>query len=267
MNKRVVVLGCGPAGLVAAHAAALFDEEMDVRILSKPRKSFMKGAQYLHAPIPGMGDQTPFRIDYRLANGTTADYATKVYGAARVRAEDTSAALLEGIHPAWDIRSAYDDLWRTYSAYVQPWDASEAGLIDIIAHWEADLIISSIPAPLLCADPHRHSFHTEFIWSTDDAMMAGQEDNSVVCNAGDSPAWYRSARIHGWGTTEWPHRTKPPLSSSHLWEVQKPILTDCTCFPQVMRVGRYGSWTKGTLVHEVFQNVMLQLAQVAQRLW
>lgn len=265
---KVVVLGCGPAGLVAAHAAAIFPGVEDVRILSKPRKSYMKGAQYLHAPIPLMGDQTPFDIDYRLVGGTAAEYAKKVYGAARVSPEDVSVAALEGIHPGWDIRSAYDDLWAAYGSYVTEWEASIQGLIDIQSNWDADLIISSIPATLLCDAPDQHAFSAENIWSTDRAMHYPNDvNNMVVCNAGDTPAWYRSAQIHGWGTTEWPDNKKPPFGSDHLWHVVKPIGTNCTCFKQVLRVGRYGTWTKGTLVHEVFKDVVRELQIMSDRLW
>lgn len=266
MSLRVVVLGCGPSGLTAAHAAAAFPhEDVDVRILSKPRKSFMKGAQYLHAPIPLMGDQTPFDIDYRLVGGTTQDYARKVYGG-RVEAEDTSAAVLEGIHPGWDIRSAYDDLWETYGGYVIPWEATREGIIEIVGTWGADLIISSIPATLICDNPQQHSFATEFIWSTDSAYH-GAADNTVICDASHDHAWYRSSLIHGWGNTEWPHRRRPPISQDHLWEVPKPIGSNCDCLASIMRVGRYGTWKKGTLVHEIFPAVQAELEKVAQRLW
>lgn len=272
MSLRVVVLGCGPAGLVAAHAAVCMNA--DVRILSKPRKSFMRGAQYLHAPIPLMGDQTPFDINYQLVGGTAADYRDKVYRAARVSDEDVSVASLKGIHPGWDIRSAYDDLWETYGDYVLNWEATPAALSQIIGEWSPDLVISSVPANLLCDQPDRHSFHTQFIWSTDQAMHIntynddGVGDNTVVCNAADGPSWYRSALIHGWGTTEWPEHRKPPLNSSKLWNVPKPVGTDCDCFQgRVLRVGRYGSWTKGTLVHQIFEEVLEECTAAEQRLW
>jgi hypothetical protein len=268
---KIVVLGCGPAGLAAAHAAALSDKNGDIRILSKPRKSFMKGAQYLHQPLPLVGSQIPFDIDYRLVGGTTEDYAKKVYGAARVRAEETSVAVLQGVHPAWDIRSAYDDLWALYGPYVAPWEASHQALAQIKADWKPDVVISSVPAPLLCAVPDEHAFTAEQIWSTDAAMHTGfwderADEDAVVCNAGPSPAWYRSAIIHGWGTTEWPARVRPPLSGDHLWNVTKPIDNTCTCWPQILRVGRYGCWKKGVLVHDAFfsaykttQNYQMQL--------
>jgi len=50
---RIAVLGCGPAGLMSAHAAMVATEsEADLAIFSTKRKSPLYGAQYLHQPIP-----------------------------------------------------------------------------------------------------------------------------------------------------------------------------------------------------------------------
>ena len=48
----VAILGCGPTGLVAAHACAM--KHIPFVIFSKKRKSFLFGSQYLHEPIPGV---------------------------------------------------------------------------------------------------------------------------------------------------------------------------------------------------------------------
>ena len=87
------------------------------------------------------------------------------------------------------------------------------------------------------------------IWSSDKEMMP-IPDNHVVLNAGEAPRWYRSARIQGWATVEWPHSVRPPVNP--LWEVVKPLKHNCTCHPDVHRMGRYGKWTKGVLSHEAF---------------
>lgn len=255
-DLKVVVLGCGPAGLIAAHAAIYAGA--DVRILSKPRKSFMKGAQYLHKPIPfTLGINEPFTVQY-LLDGEPESYRSKVYGPAwdgTVSPED-----LEETHQAWDIRTTYDWLWDTYGNYVVDWDASQAAISHVVNEWRPDLVVSSIPAPLLCAEGH--TFGATNIWSTDEAMHS-DEDNTVRLNGHDAPSWYRSARIQGWGTTEWPERKRPPISSEHLWLVPKPLKNNCTCWPEIVRVGRYGSWTKGVLSHEAWDEVTTGCLQLA----
>ena len=49
---NVAVLGCGPAGLIAAWAAE--QAGADVQIYSKKVQSIIPGSQYLHGPIPGV---------------------------------------------------------------------------------------------------------------------------------------------------------------------------------------------------------------------
>jgi hypothetical protein len=230
---------------MAAHAAALSNH--DVLIVSKARKSFMKGAQYLHKPIPlpaSVATQ-PFMVNYDLL-GTVDDYRLKVYGSnwrGSVSPEDLTEK-----HEGWDIRVAYDWLWDTYSGFVKDKDFNNATDIDEVITWaKADLVISTVPATLLCLEGH--SFMAEKIWSTDRPMMP-LDQNWVVCNGRPSPAWYRAARIQDHDTVEWPYGTKPPITP--LWEVVKPTKTNCNCFPDVVRMGRYGRWTKGVLSHEAF---------------
>lgn len=260
---RVAVLGCGPAGMFAAHAAV--EEGHEVDILSKPRKSYMRGAQYLHQPIPGLNGD-PFQIDYRLV-GSVDGYREKVYGAdSEVQ---VSPETLVGIHTAWDIREAYDNAWDRYSSLISPWDAREDWIPETF-----DLVFSTIPATLLCRDispeqevtgeswlRSRCSFESETILSTSTfpARLDGL-DNVVVCSGGDD-FWYRAAKIHGWETTEYPIDIvqRFPLSvlfgDRKVHEVVKPISTTCECHPEVVRSGRYGKWTKGVLAHESYDDM------------
>ncbi len=248
---RVVILGCGPAGLMGAHAASILGH--DVRILSKKRKSFMNGAQYLHMPIPMSGPALePFLVRYSLL-GSPEAYRLKVYGPkwdGTVSPEDLAEE-----HHAWDIRQTYDWLWDTYGNYVSEWEATPATLRHVLDTWGADLVVSTVPAPLLCAEGH--TFQATKIYATDKCIAPGMlraADNVVVCNGEESPSWYRQSRIQGFENTEWPgFGPKPPLNP--IWEVTKPTRNNCTCFPEVMRCGRYGNWSKGVLSHETFQEV------------
>ena len=242
---KFLILGAGPAGLMAAHAAALNNH--DVIIASrKGRKSKMMGAQYLHAPIPMATTSPAFTIHYDLIGGTEEEYSNKVYG--NLWDGSVSPEDLEKTHDAWDIREAYDWLWDTYGDYVMDWDCTGPASIGNLFNWaKPDVKISTVPAPLLCE--RDHSFTSSSIWSSDKEMMP-IPDNHVVLNAGEAPRWYRSARIQGWDTVEWPHSVRPPVNP--LWEVVKPLKHNCTCHPDVHRMGRYGKWTKGVLSHEAF---------------
>jgi hypothetical protein len=251
---KALVFGCGPAGLLAAHAFAIGGH--DVLILSKKRKSEMYGAQYLHAPIPGMTEDPGRVITYRL-DGTPDQYRAKVYGPqsrVQVSPED-----LAGQHLGYDIRRTYDNLWDTYGDYVQPYDVTPASVAAAVKDLNPDVTVSSVPAPALCCHDE-HTFTSEQVWAIGDAPERGVfcpvkvPKETVVCNGEPSPAWYRAANVFGRSTAEWPHKTKPPIEG--VSEVTKPVRTTCDCLPNVVRVGRYGKWQKGVLSHEAFRDVL-----------
>ncbi len=247
MSLNVLILGCGPAGLIAAHAASSHEAVANVRILSKPRKSFMLGAQYLHESIPGV-PATEFEIHYKLV-GEVAIYREKVYGKqwdGVVSPED-----FIGRHPAWDIREAYDWLWATYGEYVREYDVTPQGLKQTLENLDPHITISTVPAPLLCAEGH--AFGAQNIWSTD-RLMVPMSDNTVACVGEWETAFYRQSKIQGYENTEWPSNRKPPITP--LWEVTKPTKNNCTCFPNVYRMGRYGRWEKGVLSHSAYSETV-----------
>jgi len=250
---RVLVLGCGPAGLMACHAAALTGH--DVVVVSKRRKSEMYGAQYLHAAIPEVDCGKPRLIEYKL-DGTVDGYRAKVYGPESRRA--VSPESLEANHQGWNIRRAYDDLWDMYGQYVVDMEFKAPADLHQFLHnggYGQELVISSLPAPLLCATDH--SFMGEDIWAIGDAPERGVFNpiavpaETVVCNGDPNVSWYRTANVFGRSTTEWPGRRKPPIEG--VARVTKPLSTDCDCWPLIRRVGRYGQWQKGVLSHTAYQ--------------
>lgn len=253
---KIAILGCGPAGMFAAHAAASefgICSKEDLVIYSKPRKSFMRGAQYLHRAIPGLSGNS-FEVEYKL-EGTVDGYRTKVYG-------DTSDVLvspetLVGTAPAWDIREAYDRAWELYQGHILQVNLLDQGqtfynnLVD-----NFDMVISTVPADVICQNDE-HKFWSERVWVTDFIKTEGKfesRDNLVICSGDPEDWWYRQSRIHGWENTEFPAKNKPNAPEGHLWYVEKPIRTDCNCHPEIHREGRYGRWQKGVLSHEAFFN-------------
>lgn len=261
---NILILGCGPAGLMAAHAAATWGH--DIKIVSKKRKSEMYGAQYLHQQIPVIDCGPGQLIDYVL-QGTADGYRRKVYGPRYTGS--VSVEELTERHMAWNIRRAYDELWDLYGSYtidmlVEGNDLQHGGRLSELG---ADMVISSVPAPMLCIKPEEHGFQAEEIWAIGDAPERGVFDpvkaapaNSVVCNGEPDVGWYRSANVFGRSTTEWPMKRRPPYEG--VAQVVKPLKTTCTCFPAVHRVGRYGKWEKGVLAHSAFFEIEEKFSSV-----
>lgn len=254
-KKTVHILGCGPAGLAAAHAATLAG--YDVRIFSRARKSHMFGAQYLHKAIPGIDCGRPVEVKYTL-RGTVEKYRRKVYGIDYDG--DVSPGTLPENHMAWDIRRAYDSLWDAYGH-----DIEFDGNITPAWMWANRFMrpmISSIPKRSLCLGHPTCGFQSVGIWAAGEAPERGVRfgrfidgvevpDGTVLCNADGEPSWYRASRIFGHATIEWSWNDGPTAAVPAA--VEKPISNTCDCWPDVLRVGRYGKWTKGILVHHAFE--------------
>lgn len=252
---RSLVLGCGPAGLMAAHAIKLATG-VAPDIASKMRMSHLYGAQYLHEAIPGITDGPGSLIDYDLI-GTPDEYRLKVYGEKwrdRVSPED-----LIGQHLAWDIRSAYDALWAEYSARIHEFDVESHTAQQLSDKFiKYDLVVSSVPKPKLCFGGH--TFSAQEVWAVGDAYDRGQlcpvrtDYNTVVCNGKSEPAWYRASNVFGYCTAEW-SGARPPIPEAA--RVSKPLKNNCDCWPdRMLFVGRYGAWRKGVLSHHAFEDTL-----------
>lgn len=251
---KVAIFGCGPAGLFAAHAAEMAGHKATV--FSKARKSHMYGAQFLHKYIPGLSMSADrFIIDYELV-GTAEDYAQKVYGDSQP--SFVSPQTLAGAHEAWDIRAAYDQAWEAYSWAVRDAELKASDVEGVLQHF--DLIVNTVPAPVFCVKPEKHSFTSRDVWAIGDAPDRGVQsplsagrDNHVLCNGYSEPSWYRVSTIKGHSTVEWPLEPKPPYEN--VAKVTKPISNTCDCWDDTgkyWRAGRYGLWRKDVLSHHAY---------------
>lgn len=256
--SKVAILGCGPSGLVAAHAVLMSDFRHDVALFSRKIKSQVYGAQYLHQPIPGIMNHVPKVIRYIL-DGEPQAYLRKVYGDAwdgTINDEMRTQAFV-----AWDLRATYDRLWETYQDLVFDTEINGALLEEMPR--EFDLIINTIPRPALCKRPTEHRFKSTTIWASGDTEMGGcpvrGEEAVIRYNGNPEPSWYRSARLFGYSTVEWPGwMDRPPYG--HAVKVKKPLAHTCDCWTRSMvHMGRMGRWQNGYLVHQVYADVAEQL--------
>jgi hypothetical protein len=245
---------------MAAHAV-IQSGEMP-RIFSKKRPSRLFGAQYLHKPIPDVTDRDDHvTVEYML-RGTAEDYRRRVYGKmwdGTVSPEDYADD-----HEAWDIRETYKRLFEMYQHYIVDVEVDANGLRHLIADRDNALIVNTIPLPSLCYKGH--IFRGTPINAAGDAPDLGIDvgsiyhcpPNTVICNGDEAPSWYRISRIFDHTTVEWPSSIKPVIGS--FAEVVKPTEHNCDCWPELMNVGRYGSWTKGVLSHTAYDRVMERIA-------
>jgi FAD binding domain len=255
-EPKVVILGCGPAGLLAAYAAE--QEGAKVYIYSKKAKSKIHGAQFLHSEIPGFEDipSTTVRFDHV---GSPDGYAKKVYGVPGGLIQTSFGKYNEPI-TAYSMAHLYDRLWKMYSKYIIDLDV-DRGIIDAIDEDDFDLLVSTIPAPALCLDPDEHFFDAQpfWIWNVpvgDTPILSG---NLIVYNGDQGTPWYRTSRLFGRSFIEYGYHSIHPNGCI---PANKIIATNCDCRKKWLKTGRFGRWERGVLVHDAYwevRNAMLKL--------
>jgi hypothetical protein len=255
--KQIAILGCGPAGLLAAHACRGTGAAVRVYAIKQP--SVISGAQFLHEEIPdlGCGEAQGIFIE---KIGTKEGYATKVYGHPDA---PCSFDLLEtGEHDAWPMLGIYTKLWEMYVDLVRDVRLYPADIKPLMRDY--DLVISTVPRPLLCNYPGSHTFPGQAVFFDAKAEMASYDEGSFICYNGDSNHdWYRTSSIFGTDSTE--YSTAMPgswPSDKPLAQGMKPLSSNCNCHKGMLCVGRFGKWQKGVLVHHAYQEVVDALQQL-----
>lgn len=262
-NRKVAIFGCGPAGLLAAHACAL--AQVEFVILSRKEPSKLYGAQFLDKPIPNI--PAPRQVIEISLHGTLNGYRKKVYGPDYVG--PVSPQEFVGQRTVTDIRTVYRVLWELYSENIRDIEFDRNNYRQLAETMVAEGIdvFSSIPIDSVCVNPE-HNFDAALIYAIGDAPDIGVRcpirlpPGGIVYSGQDWTGWYRAANVFEHCTVEWPARKglkKPPLSN--IAAVRKPLSTNCTCYPNVHRIGRYGEWKKGVVVRNAFDKMSNFLAQ------
>lgn len=253
MTCKVAILGCGPSGLLVAHAAAM--SGWDFRIYSRKQKSRLGGAQYLHEAIPGMTPDKPEAIVNYLLEGTPEQYRTKVYGET-YDGPTSPEEMMSHTQYAWDIRKCYDKLWKAYSDDITNSDIQATWGLDP-KRWFgwADLVVSTVPRTVWDRNPDNFAYSKVWVCSDmppDDYVVPfGPPDNTVICDGTDEVGWYRIASIFGVRSIEYPGGlSKPPIEG--MVQIRKPLDHKSTAAPGIIHLGRYGEWRKGVLTTDAF---------------
>lgn len=251
--NRVAVLGCGPAGLLAVHAASLMGA--DVRIFSAKSPSPIGGAQFLHQAIPGLTTEPDGDILFTKV-GTREEYARKVYGNSEIGVswdlwDDTA-------RPAWSMKKAYNKLWEMYSDQIKDINIpmNDHRILRVIEDQPFDLLISSIPASFLC-EHDQHIFVSVPMWIRQDSQMSIPM-NTVIYNGDPQDIWNRASNLFGHKSVEYGRPLKWH-ENDNVITGYKPTSHTCDCNHQWMRVGRFGKWQRGILVHHAFNEVMRRI--------
>lgn len=240
MNQAAVI-GCGPAGLLAAHALALADIQPVIFAVKAEPSPNARGV-YLHRSIPEVTSREPDGVVRFRRIGWRAGYAAKVYGDPNAR---TSWERFNGQFPAWSVEPAYKRLWREYGSEVREQEVTPNVMADIVREFE--LVVMTAPLWSICYGPG-HTFEGRDIWVKDGASV-GVGLNEMVYMGDMNVPWYRSSDLFGRRSTEYAHEVEGAVKG------EKVLPTTCTCWSDVLRAGRWGEWKPGVLLHHAFERV------------
>lgn len=256
---KVAILGCGPAGLLAAQAVANAGHQPE--IFSKPEKSKISGAQYLAAKIHNI-EVEKFEVTFVKA-GTGAGYTEKLYRGRDVPVVSSWHSYEEGRpYDAWPMQDVYDQLWGWYGAMVHPVSLNQAGLQELLRGYE--LVISTIPKHVIArsllwdefgSDKQFPDgwFESREIWVKTDGLpgiMAGMPDNTIFYNGFADGDMYRASHIRGNMSAEYVSEQEGAIRIVKPIRYGGPALSDD--HPNLFFVGRYGAWSKMQLAHHAY---------------
>jgi hypothetical protein len=241
---RVAVLGCGPAGLLAAWAAR--QRSHQVKIFSHVQPSVIGGAQFLHIPINNITDHYPEGHVEFIRNGTAEGYAQKVYGHPDA---PTSWYTYEGLVPVWNMRTAYERLWDRLSQYMEEAEITPRYASGLTIDF--DRVLSCVPAPAVCPHDGRCYFDSQEVWIAP-AQPKEIMEMSVIYSGLPGHEWYRASNLFGHASREFSHDP----GKEGLIKIKKPLQTNCSGpkIPTFFRMGRYGQWKKGILIHNAYED-------------
>jgi len=257
---KVAVLGCGPAGLLACHAAKLLGHGVD--IYSRKERSQIQGAQYIHQAIPELcseADAVP--VGYTKM-GTAHGYAAKVYlDPEHPTSWDTFPA---GEVQAWPMQGVYSMLWSRYEDRIFDRNLTPARVRYAVEQTDYDIVFCTIPRPLTCEhtvhgpDEIAHNFNSARVVFEPEAKA--DMENFVLYNGRMSEDWYRTSRLFGHPWTEYSASlfVGEPIPQGWL-SGHKPTTTDCNCLnghKKLVRLGRFGQWSKAVLVTDAFNDAV-----------
>lgn len=284
----VAILGCGPTGLLAAHACALRDIEFV--IYSKKRKSQLFGSQYLHEPIPDIIGQCEGEVVRYVNIGTPEEYRRKTHG--KFWDGIVSPADFETEHMAWNIREAYDRLWRLYGQFVFDYEIKTRfgpdGKIDFshkLPSWRVyddlnlskyNLVVSTVPRRIWATPGERYIYSEG--WAAGDAPEHGKfveldiPDMTIECNGDMKVPYNRLSCVFGYKTIEFPSHNGNPTIAAIAQEqfgatsFIKPLKYVPDMFDgnpvnayKWLHVGRYGQWQKGVVTTDAWHDVNKRL--------
>ena len=260
-GKKLAVLGAGPSGMMAAHAAAqcgyyvkVFDREP-----SQVRRN--SGVFYIHDDCDLLLDSIKIRQTVLGCSLMTPDeislaYSNKVYGKPSVGRVSVMNVITEDETTGYNAAQAVDRLWDLYGGQVEKQEIEGMNSVDYLTVYEGfDKVISTIPAYVLYPG----------IYDSSSAQIkvgkAPEDEAFIFYNLNSFSPWYRCSAMFGlfimeYGINGPDEPTDKP--SDYQWKTVTKVIGNGVISDRedLFLVGRYGAWNKTTLTHDVYYETL-----------
>jgi hypothetical protein len=240
-KNDIAILGCGPAGLLAAHAVRLAGGEP--LVYSIKEKSEIPGSLHLRRAVPELTPSYADNLVNVVRMGTPEGYARKVYG-------DSSHATgwenYSQSYPSWNAIWAYDQLWKRYERNIHHLLIEPGMIEDFLKLFR--VVINTLPRRFLCADDE-HTFKSVPYWIKSLALPDGEAGREVIIyNGRPEDVWYRYSILGDRCSVE----STYGFEGDGVIEGVKAIGNTCTCWRGLVHAGRWAEWRHGVLLNDAF---------------
>lgn len=247
-RPEAFIIGAGPAGLLAAHAASLQGwQPVILNDKGREQSPNAKGV-FIHRAIPFITTKESEFIVKMVHKGESSGYARKVYGDPTRR---TSFDSLPPFIHAWPVQEVYDRLWALYSDCIHRERVSSV-MLERLARTEK-VVLNTAPKSAMCFAVD-HAFPSNPIYIVDGLPDEATEiaGDFMMYNGDPRDDWYRCSSLAGIEATEFATR---PLHGEFR-EGIKVSATNCNCHSGVHHIGRWGKWQPGVLLHHAFEDAL-----------
>ncbi|KKN86942.1 hypothetical protein LCGC14_0265050 [marine sediment metagenome] len=254
---RIAILGAGPSGMMAAHAASECGNYVDIFDADPNKSKRNAGVFFLHAscnlPLtPTSIQQRLLGAEGMLSRNVALAYGQKVYGIPSVKNSVLGPRQVPEIQ-GYNAGTAINMLWDLYGKQVQTKAIEDLHDIGELLR-EYDRVISTIPLHHLYSGL---DYESATLWIRGGKAPDGEA--WILYNINEHCDWYRCSAIWGTFTMEYRAGYIPVRRPEYnYFEVTKVVgrRNIPAHSERLLFTGRYGAWDKTILTHMVYDRVL-----------
>ena len=273
---NVAILGAGPAGMLATHAASNLGHHVDILDANPNKIRSHAGVFFLHEDcdllLDGLTIKQTILGGHALSpDGIDEMYSKKVYGDLA-----TSTSVLEAFrHPTtfgYNAKQAVDRLWDLYGKQVAKQSIPDMKWVIENIFPQYDKVISTIPASVLFPE---FEYRSVEVWVK--VGKAPENEAFLFYNVSPHCHWTRCSAIWGMFAQEYELGHIPFLDNAYQFKPVNKILYALSeksvygatiangqgrvisKYPNLFLTGRYGAWDKSCLAHHAYSRSLAWL--------